>query len=86
MARVKSPKRGPDLGASLTNPRQVRRPPQLRIETRVFIINTRLNEIPWDLASRCRSNVAHTRQARPDYGLGLQAKVLKISQVVPNTS
>jgi len=30
----------------------------------------------WCLASRCRANVAHTRQSGPDYGLGIQVKVL----------
>ena len=27
---------------------------------------------------RCRANSAHTRQSRPDYGLGFQVKVLNI--------
>ena len=26
---------------------------------------------------RCRENMAHTRQSRPDFGLGVQAIVLK---------
>ena len=29
--------------------------------------------------SRCRANVAHIRQSRPDSGLGSQVKVLKMS-------
>ena len=29
------------------------------------------------LVTRCRANVAHTRQSRPDSGLGLKVKVLK---------
>jgi len=32
---------------------------------------------------RCRANMAHTRQPRPDYGLGFQVKSLEIFQVVP---
>ena len=32
--------------------------------------------------SRCRSNSAHTRQSRPDSGLGLQVKALVILYVV----
>ena len=34
-------------------------------------------------AVRCRANVAHLRQSRPDYGLGFQVKFLKTFQVVP---
>jgi len=33
--------------------------------------------------NRCRANTAHTRQSRPDYGLGFQVKFLKNSRVVP---
>jgi len=32
---------------------------------------------------RCRANMAHIRQSRPDYGLGFQAKVTK-KKVVPS--
>ena len=35
--------------------------------------------------SRCRENMAHIRQSRPDYGLGFQGKVLKPSQDVPSS-
>ena len=31
-----------------------------------------------------RANMAHTRQSRPDSGLGLQVKVLKTREVVPS--
>ena len=32
---------------------------------------------------RCRANMAHIRQSRPDSGLGFQAKVLKTFRDVP---
>ena len=32
---------------------------------------------------RCRANMAHIRQSRPDSGLGSQVKVLKLLNVVP---
>ena len=32
----------------------------------------------------CRANLANIRESRPDYGLVLQVKVLKIFQVVPS--
>jgi len=34
---------------------------------------------------RCRANMAHVRQSRPDSGLGFQAKVLKIFSSVPSS-
>ena len=34
---------------------------------------------------RCRANVAHVRQSRPDSGLGFQAIVLKTLSVVPSS-
>jgi len=34
--------------------------------------------------NRCRANMAHTRQSRPDSGLGSHVKVLKTLQVVPD--
>ena len=34
---------------------------------------------------RCRANVAHTRQSRPDSGLGFLVKVLRTCQVVPSS-
>ena len=34
---------------------------------------------------RCRTSMAHTRQSRPDSGLGFQVKVLKTFQVVPSS-
>ena len=36
-------------------------------------------------ACRCRANMAHTRQSRPDYGLGFQVKVPKTFYVVPSS-
>ena len=33
--------------------------------------------------SRCRANVAHTRQSRPDYGPGFKVKVIKRFEVFP---
>ena len=33
--------------------------------------------------SRCRPNMAHIRQSRPDSGLGFQVKFVKTFQVVP---
>jgi len=33
--------------------------------------------------TRCRANMAHVRQSRPDSGLGFQVKVLKPFKVVP---
>ena len=33
-------------------------------------------------AGRCRANMAHIRQSRPDYGLGFQVEVLKTVEVV----
>jgi len=32
---------------------------------------------------RCRANMAHTRQSRPDSGFGFQDKVLKLFSGVP---
>ena len=37
------------------------------------------------LGSHARTNVAHTRQSRPDSGLGLQVKVLKPYFAVPSS-
>jgi len=37
------------------------------------------------VASRCRANVAHIRQSRPDSGLGFQVKVLKTFKDVPSS-
>ena len=34
---------------------------------------------------RCRANVAHIKQSRPDSGLGVQVKVVKTFQVVPTS-
>ena len=36
-------------------------------------------------AEHCRTNVVHILQSRPDSGLGLQVKVLKIVLVVPSS-
>jgi len=33
--------------------------------------------------NHCAANVARIRQSRPDYGLGLQVRVLKTFQFVP---
>ena len=41
--------------------------------------------VPASQHSRCRANVAHTRQSRPDYGPGLKAKALKTFQVLPSS-
>ena len=30
-------------------------------------------------------NIAHTRQSRPDYGLGVQVKALEMYQIVPSS-
>jgi len=38
----------------------------------------------FDMQVRCRENMAHIRQSRPDYGLAVQAKVLKTLQVLPS--
>ena len=32
---------------------------------------------------RCRANMAHTRQSRPDYGLGVQVEVLRTFKLFP---
>ena len=37
------------------------------------------------MPNRCRPNLAHIRQSRPDSGLGFQVKVLKIFQDVPSS-
>jgi len=37
------------------------------------------------LRTRCRANMAHVTQSRPDSGLGFQAQVLKTFQVVPSS-
>jgi hypothetical protein len=37
------------------------------------------------LHARCRANMAHTRESRPDSDLGFQAKVLSLCQVVPSS-
>ena len=34
---------------------------------------------------RCRTNMAHIRQSRPDYGLGFQARVLEPFRVVASS-
>ena len=34
---------------------------------------------------RCRANMEHIRQSRPDSGLGFQVKVRKTFQVVPSS-
>ena len=34
---------------------------------------------------RCRANMAHIRQSRPDLGLGFHAKVLEIFVAVPTS-
>ena len=34
---------------------------------------------------RCRANVAHIRQSKPDFGLGFQVKVLESFTVVPSS-
>ena len=34
---------------------------------------------------RCRANMAHRRQSRPDPGLGFQVQVLETFQVVPSS-
>ena len=38
---------------------------------------------PSDRAVRCRANMAHVRQSRPDSGLDFQVKVFKTLSVVP---
>ena len=35
--------------------------------------------------ARCRANMAHIRQSKPDAGLGCQVKVLQHSQHVPSS-
>ena len=35
--------------------------------------------------TRCRANMAHTRQSRPDYGLAFQVEVLLTFQDVPSS-
>jgi len=35
--------------------------------------------------ARCRANMAHIRQSRPDSGLGFQTKVIVTFEVVPSS-
>ena len=44
-----------------------------------------MSEVPLYSLVRCQTNMAHTRQARPDSGLGIQAQALKTFQVVPSS-
>ena len=37
----------------------------------------------WERVSRCRANMAHIRQSRPDSGLGFQVIVLKPFKLLP---
>jgi hypothetical protein len=66
--------------------------------TRRFLFRTRMNTPltpvprratglaqPTELMSDCRENIAQIRQSRPNFGLGLQAKVLKNVEAVPSS-
>ena len=39
----------------------------------------------WHLHGRCRANMAHIKQSRPDAGLGFQVMVLETFEFVPSS-
>ena len=53
-------------------------PAKEKIERKRFLLQEALSE---SVNGRCRANMAHTRQSRPDYGLGCPVKMP--AQVVP---
>jgi len=53
------------------------------VEGRVPVQVRRLGLDPGFVPSRCRANMAHVRQSRPDSGIGFQVKVPEMFQVVP---
>jgi hypothetical protein len=49
-------------------------------------MNRRIPGRTWRLCQyRCRMNMAHLRQSRPDSGVGFQEKIFKPFQVVPSS-